>query len=514
MVINIIINMPSSTATTLASNRRKLRLAQHNNRGLTPSPTAQLAKLAVAVSSEPQQHDDDDNDINNNNNNNNSNSPTPSPTLTAVSSNGSHEESLDPSVQQQQQQQHRSRSGNRRTIAAAAAASSKNPHQQHQSSTTTSRGRSRRSRAATARRWHTGGGSSSTTSSRNSIRQDEILAGLEDVEMAAAATDSVSPTIDNKSNNNNNNNNNDDATNNLALNLHVTESVDSDDNGTCFNSIGTTTPKQPNESTQKDASSENNSAKEVASNNSNRLLHQPNLHTNNSNYHISESSKQTLLPAKNASQARRSKFEMAWNSDSASSPHNHNNPLSPLNEGGNSVTSMSQSSYPSPPPKKSNLEQRHLERTLQGRKGVMSNRKKGDSIWDHPEEMMGSSNNNNNTNNHRDRNNNNRGGDNSTAYSDFEQDGNSHARGRPRGRDARATGGASIDSDAGEKQMMESAMGFAQQKGGDNACGEGGEGVDALLNKPNMKAALGVGAAATLGGKWWAVSYVSLHSLL
>ena len=504
--------MPSSTATTLASNRRKLRLAQHNNRGLTPSPTAQLAKLAVAVSSEPQQqqqHDDGDNDINNNN----SNSPTPSPTLTAVSSNGSHEESLDPSVQQQQQQQHRSRSGNRRTIAAAAAASSKNPHQQHQSSTTTSRGRSRRSRAATARRWHTGGGSSSTTSSRNSIRQDEILAGLEDVEMAAAATDSVSPTIDNNSNNNNNNNN-DDATNNLALNLHVTESVDSDDNGTCFNSIGTTTPKQPSESTQKDASSENNSAKEVASNNSNRLLHQPNLHTNNSNYHISESSKQTLLPAKNASQARRSKFEMAWNSDSASSPHNHNNPLSPLNEGGNSVTSMSQSSYPSPPPKKSNLEQRHLERTLQGRKGVMSNRKKGDSIWDHPEEMMGSSNNNNNTNNHRDRNNNNRGGDNSTAYSDFEQDGNSHARGRPRGRDARATGGASIDSDAGEKQMMESAIGFAQQEGGDNACGEGGEGVDALLNKPNMKAALGVGAAATLGGKWWAVSYVSLHSLL
>ena len=504
--------MPSSTATTLASNRRKLRLAQHNNRGLTPSPTAQLAKLAVAVSSEPQQHDDDDNDINNNNNNNNSNSPTPSPTLTAVSSNGSHEESLDPSVQQQHHRR-RSRSGNRRTIAAAAAASSKNPHQQHQSSTTTSRGRSRRSRAATARRWHTGGGSSSTTSSRNSIRQDEILAGLEDVEMAAAATDSVSPTIDNNSNNNNNNNN-DDATNNLALNLHVAESVDSDDNGTCFNSIGTTTPKQPNESTQKDASSENNSAKEVASNNSNRLLHQPNLHTNNSNYHISESSKQTLLPAKNASQARRSKFEMAWNSDSASSPHNHNNPLSPLNEGGNSVTSMSQSSYPSPPPKKSNLEQRHLERTLQGRKGVMSNRKKGDSIWDHPEEMMGSSSNNNNTINHRDRNNNNRGGDNSTAYSDFEQDGNSHARGRPRGRDARATGGASIDSDAGEKQMMESAMGFAQQKGGDNACGEGGEGVDALLNKPNMKAALGVGAAATLGGKWWAVSYVSLHSLL
>ena len=31
----------------------------------------------------------------------------------------------------------------------------------------------------------------------------------------------------------------------LALNLHVADSVDSDDNGTCFNSIGTTTPRQP-----------------------------------------------------------------------------------------------------------------------------------------------------------------------------------------------------------------------------------------------------------------------------
>eukprot|EP00804_Cyclotella_cryptica_P007112 CCRYP_014533-RB/>CCRYP_014533-RB protein AED:0.07 eAED:0.07 QI:14/1/1/1/1/1/5/86/847 len=31
----------------------------------------------------------------------------------------------------------------------------------------------------------------------------------------------------------------------LSLNLHCTDSVDSDDNGTCFNSIGTTTPRQP-----------------------------------------------------------------------------------------------------------------------------------------------------------------------------------------------------------------------------------------------------------------------------
>jgi hypothetical protein len=31
----------------------------------------------------------------------------------------------------------------------------------------------------------------------------------------------------------------------LSLDLHCTESVDSDDNGTCFNSIGTTTPRQP-----------------------------------------------------------------------------------------------------------------------------------------------------------------------------------------------------------------------------------------------------------------------------
>ena len=75
--------MPSTTATTLASNRRKLRLAQHNRVGSSnsPSPTPG-AILSASVRNDTPEIDNAEED---------GDSPTPSPTLTVGSSSkGSH----------------------------------------------------------------------------------------------------------------------------------------------------------------------------------------------------------------------------------------------------------------------------------------------------------------------------------------------------------------------------------------------------------------------------------------
>ena len=65
-------------------------------------------------------------------------------------------------------------------------------------------------------------------------------------------------------------------------------------------------------------------------------------------------------------------------------------------------------------------------------------------------------------------------------------------------------GGGSIESryDIEKEMMMENHAHTPQQKKENEGEGNGEEGMDAILNKPNMKTALGVGAAATLGGEF------------
>ena len=136
--------------------------------------------------------------------------------------------------------------------------------------------------------------------------------------------------------------------------------------------------------------------------------------------------------------------------------------------------------------------------------------KRGGSIWDHPEEMI-SNHHNNTTSTVKD---NMRDGNNS-IYSEFDNDGSSYNNKQQhhqqqRGRTTNSTntrsrgGGGSIESryDIEKEMMMGNHAHTPQQKKEIEGEGDGEEGMDAILNKPNMKTALGVGAAATLGGEF------------
>jgi len=495
--------MPSTTATTLASNRRRLRLAQHT-RALSPSPSPEpIDNIMSSVASSSSKK--------NNKNKKSSNSPAPSPTLTLDLSNSNSPDNTSNTSfnsggggqhKQKQKKQSRSRSSQH----SASSSSQQQTQQQHNStasSNNNSRGRSRRSRAATRRSATNNTNKSSAsinddptmsmhttthTTTTHMSRQQEILAGLEDVETAARDSSisrvSQQQIIVNDNNNmsqqqHNNNNNFEDE----RLNLHVTDSIDSDDNGTCFNSIGTTTPRQQVAAPQPPSSQ---TSKRIESN-----VYQPNLEDDDNNktsdkvifssvnnievaqsnrtYHALDHDR-----GKNISQRKRSTHKIDTTSAASSNSKN----LSPLHENAPQSTTTTKQS--------SSIEQRHLERTLHNRNQV----RKG-SIWDHPEDMVS-----NNVNN-------NKKDDNSTAYAEFEQDGNSYSRRPHRGgtttRRGAGGGGGSIESskyDMDEKMLMENAMGLANSNEG----GEGeGDTDGVLLSGQNMKTALGVGAAATLG---------------
>jgi len=488
--------MPSTTATTLASNRRRLRLAQHT-RALSPSPSPEPIDMSSVASSSSKK--------NKKSSNNSSSSPAPSPTLTLDLSNSNSPDntsntSFNSGGGQHKQKQKQSIS--RSSQHSASSSSQQQSQQQHNStasSNNNSRGRSRRSRAATRR---------SATDITKSVsskdddptmsmhttthmsRQQEILAGLEDVETAARDSSisrvSQQQIIVNDNNNmsqqHNNNNNFEDE----RLNLHVTDSIDSDDNGTCFNSIGTTTPRQQVAAPPQPQPPTSQATNKRIENN----VYQPNLEDEDNNktsdkvifssvnnievaqsnrtYHALDNER-----GKNISQRKRSTHKI--DTTSATTSGNNTKNLSPLHE--NAPQSNKQQS--------SSIEQRHLERTLHNRNQV----RKG-SIWDHPEDMVS----NNINNNKKD--------DNSTAYAEFEQDGNSYSRRPHRGGTTRrgaGGGGGSIESskyDMDEKMLMENAMGLANQN---NEGGEGDNVDGVLLSGQNMKTALGVGAAATLG---------------
>ena len=509
--------MPSTTATTLASNRRKLRLAQHNRVGSSnsPSPTPGAILSASVRNDTPEIDYAED-----------GNSPTPSPTLTVGSSSkGSHpsqsgehvviispksvaQDDLSPSErrrllqnQQQQksqhlQQQHNAPSQNniikQQQTQQQLKPSSRHDRQIAAPSTTTSRGRSRRSRTATRR----GVGTNSTQASKGGGSDQLLLQSNNDILTNSNASDAggTQQIMDVNHRTTRHSNNNDHppsststSSRNLALNLHVAESVDSDDddNGTCFNSVGTTTPRQPSPRhvVQTNRNGSTHGSRNNVEGRKHEVVYQPSLQDdpNNNSRQLQLQQQQRLEPKPTYQKAaRRTKT------------------LSPLHEN----TSPSSSSQ----------QQQRLTK------------KRGGSIWDHPEEMISHHHHHNVSVKDnmgmmtRDCNN--------SAYSEFDNDGNSYNnkhQQQQRGRTTNTTnnrsrggGGGSIESryDIEKEMMMENALSLSQQKK-ENGEEEGEEemGMDAILNKPNMKAALGVGAAATLGGEFFHLSKFACFSL-
>lgn len=256
----------------------------------------------------------------------------------------------------------------------------------------------------------------------------------------------------------------------LALNLHVSNSVDSDDNGTCFNSIGTTTPRQRSPSY---------APGKYRNNNSNNEPYQPHLHEDLRFPNDASNSGKRLQPIDR-------RLQLSSDDCSVGGPKQ----LSPLMEGasprGNGSTPGNSRKSP-----------------------ARSNASRGDtSIWDRPEELISTRY---------------KSSDNASVCSEFDQEGAGESaavvRGeeRRRSRTSRQTdrvrggiGGSvasSRYSDDDDDMHMSPGRNGAAMRGG------GGHGdpvlnkvvddeVDQFLSKPHVKAALGVGAAATLCGEF------------
>eukprot|EP00579_Thalassiosira_antarctica_P009851 CAMPEP_0201915088 /NCGR_PEP_ID=MMETSP0903-20130614/5106_1 /ASSEMBLY_ACC=CAM_ASM_000552 /TAXON_ID=420261 /ORGANISM="Thalassiosira antarctica, Strain CCMP982" /LENGTH=761 /DNA_ID=CAMNT_0048450629 /DNA_START=112 /DNA_END=2394 /DNA_ORIENTATION=+ len=455
-------------------------------------------------------------------------------------------------VQQQQQQQPQSQ---------PSASSTNNNNRE---APTTSRGRSRRSRAATRRIGGGGGGgvSGNREPEISRVEQDGVLSpstgggggggnnNVNNNNSASAMSNGIrnggtQRILDGHHGQNSNN------ASKLALNLHVAESVDSDDNGTCFNSIGTTTPRQP---------SPRHSVR--SSHNQQQQPYQP--LNEDLNRHTPEQPR--LAPSK---KNRRRRMLNAAET------------LSPLHEANSPLVSPQNNNAPNPPDgaqfdhdiSKRNLHSRSSKKnppvstefgtfgseTVSSR---TSNTKKkntthGNSIWDHPEEMISA-------NNPKYKPTAGGGGENSSNYSEFDHQEGSHRGGGGGGSVNNMHGGNSAVSRGGaggtnlnqgnynnqgkyntkqqqrrgrathrstgnmplmgtngvastESSKMAGGSGYPPEyQNGDPMVGrsvrqDGGklptvgslsdenENPDDILNGPNMKAALGVGAAATLG---------------
>jgi hypothetical protein len=151
----------------------------------------------------------------------------------------------------------------------------------------------------------------------------------------------------------------------LALNLHVAHSVDSDDNGTCFNSIGTTTPRQPS---PRHISVRHHAANVGGGQSDSGRMYQPDIQDGDS----SDVVQQRLLPS---------------NTD------NHRT-LSPLHENSNAAVSDPSASFV--PTNSSsyfkNGGKSHRQQDEFGSTHLLSEDGAKTynigSIWDHPEEMI------------------------------------------------------------------------------------------------------------------------------
>ncbi|KAL9191175.1 hypothetical protein ACHAXT_000881 [Thalassiosira profunda] len=373
--------MPSTTATQLASSRRKLRLAHHRKSSPTGGasiPNAGLGGAGGLVSTSSRRRDL-------------SGSPAPSPTLTdepssAASSAAS--SSLSPAARRRM---------NRHDASVGASDQRGASRPQHVTpdppSNVTSRGRSRGARTATRR--------------------------------GASETEQQSD---------------------LALNLHASPSEDSDDNGTCFDSIGTSTPRQP-------------SPRHAAPSKALKGGEQPYQPTLNEG-ETAAGGKQRLLPAHYRNGRRGKSADQA---------------LSPLHEKESPASSPQGGSRPD-----------------------------FDTIWDHPEAFAAPS-----TSKPRAAVGGTIGGgggaggdNNSAAYSEFDQDGGGSYRSAKKSaiesrREARVlTRRSQYVPHASGASIASSRYDIDQKSVGKE---DGGEEEEVLLNRPHVQAALGVGAAATLG---------------
>ncbi|KAL7436368.1 hypothetical protein ACHAXM_005147 [Skeletonema potamos] len=159
-----------------------------------------------------------------------------------------------------------------------------------------------------------------------------------------------------------------------------------------------------------------------------------------------------------------------------------------------------------PSPKKNRSRRQHLQQNRRSRLDPLQEsansppevkREGGKSIWDHPEEMLSTSRY--------------KSSDNTSVYSDRDQ-GAGHFVRHNGGASVSITGGTSVAStksgDVGD-ELDDAMLGFQsvsaikqqvrQDVGGWTSDKDTNDKVDEVLNKPNVKTALGVAAAATIG---------------
>ncbi len=379
--------MVSATATTLASNRRKFRLAQHHSHSSSGAaqtkaqaldvPTAATSTLSVVGPSSVI-----------------ASSKTCLTSGTTTLPGGS---VTRPQHFQQQPQQPPSYSqapvppctskGGAPSTSTSAGSNKNN----NSNSTATTRGRSRRSRAATRRGvGGAGRGGEEAADSREEHDHEDIFSSLSSIDIASQIEESItvedrqrihrtSPAqlrVDEH-----------DHTG-QPLNLHVVESVDSDDSGTCFNSIGTTTPRQPSPRYVVAAA---DGANHHSTSNDNP--HLENIHADFSTKQRQPDPDQPDLNINSRLRLLPSTTKNRWRNRSTSNADNmhlnSSDTLSPLHE---HISAAADSSAPSSP----SSFRRHVGNAPQeqdefGSKQSSPNwNSKNSSIWDRPEEMVSS----------------------------------------------------------------------------------------------------------------------------
>ncbi len=314
----------------------------------------------------------------------------------------------------------------------------------------------------------------------------------------------------------------------LTLNLHVAHSVDSDDNGTCFNSIGTTTPRH--------VADRNHATNAGGGHGDSGQIRQPDFHeelrlTNGKALAVDR--ERVLLSKTN----NRRRNGMKLNTSDTLSPLLENSNATATDPSTSSTSSIS-STY-SKNGKKSH-QQRDEFGSTQQLFGGGAKTNNISSIWDRPEEMISKSNNSSSRYEPPDY---------GLAYSEFDRDGSSSHHGGAGGsgvggvggwgsynaqHSARRVygGGASVASNSEVDQKNEKSrvnalravreepphrdlghykssvrhndVNLTTNGGGEHRSAEGEKDAaadDVILNRSNVKAALGVCTAATIGGE-------------
>jgi hypothetical protein len=278
----------------------------------------------------------------------------------------------------------------------------------------------------------------------------------------------------------------------LALNLHVAHSVDSDDNGTCFNSIGTTTPRLPS---PRHVAVRNHAANAGGGHGDSGQIYQPHFHEELRlpNGEASAVDQERVLSS-NTNNHRRN--GMRWNTSDTLSPL-HENSNATVTDPSASSTSSNSSTY-AKNGKKSHRHQDEFGSTQQLLGGGAKANNIG-SIWDRTEEMISKSNNSSVRY---------KPPDYGSAYSEFDRDGSSSHHGGAGGSAAafRAVRGERPHRDLGsyKSSVRHNAVSSKTDGGGEHRgtkCEKDAAADDGILNRSNMKAALGVCTAATIGGE-------------